>query len=788
MLSELRSATRGLVKWRGAVVAALTLAIGIGTTTGLYALVRVLLADMPGVPDLDRLGRVYASSRALGVERSQVALNEFDSTLSSATSFSAIGAYSAADVLLGTGPDVRPAIAGYASPAFFSAMGVPPAEGRVFTAADVTDSHNPVILSAALWRRQFPNGHVGVSTMWVDGIERTVIGVMPPEFRYDFVGIAADLWVPLGRASMGMPAIVSVYARLRNDVAWPSAQAELEALSRGPGGSTSPAPSRTATKSGQWSWRAIPIEDDTRYRAVTAYGLTLGPALLLLLIACLNVACLVMARGIERDKELTVRRALGATRARIVRLLLTENLVLALVSGALGGGLAMLILRALAAKFALVQPALASRITADSTLLPIALATSALACLLFGTMPALRLSTRDVAASLNGVPSAYRIQIAGYGARDVIVFAEVAAAVGLVVWAAMTYTLIAELGAIRFAFRADRVVAMRVPAATAADVARRVTGIPGVTRTAIASGMLGGGGRVTVETNAGRATVVSRVPIGEGFLDTLGLALVRGRGFDRSEMNGASRVAIMSESAARQLAPEGDALGMQVSTFGREPATVIGICRDAIDFGALSEAAVAAPSELYVPYEPPAVTNEAVVLARMAIDPHPALRAIAAAAEIPAAQKPVRPVILSEDLGRPTDLATMRLGVQLLFSFAGLTLLLAASGVFSVISQSIAQRSREFGIRLAVGATPRRVVGMVLMRETKLIGLGIGVGLVFTMALTRALFAELVRLNVVVPSLWVGALAGATAVAALALMFATWRIIRLEPAAILRRP
>src|SRR5215831_11365021 len=117
MLSELRSATRSLFGWRGgAIVAALTLAIGIGTTTGLYALVRVLLADMPGVPDLDRLGRVYASSRPLGVERSAVALNEFDSTLSSAKSFSAIGAYAEVDATIGTGQDVRPAIAGYASP------------------------------------------------------------------------------------------------------------------------------------------------------------------------------------------------------------------------------------------------------------------------------------------------------------------------------------------------------------------------------------------------------------------------------------------------------------------------------------------------------------------------------------------------------------------------------------------------------------------------------------------------------------------------------------------------
>jgi predicted permease len=774
MLSELRSAIRSLVRWRGgAVVAALTLAVGIGTTTGLYALVRLMLVDMPGVPRLDRVARVYASSQALGVERSRVALPEFDSTLTNTASFSAIGAYADVDAMLGTGQDVRPVIAGYASPAFFTAMGVPPIEGRVFSPADIADTRHPVILSDALWRRQSAGGPVGLATIVIDGIERTVVGVMPPEFRYEFVGIGADLWLPLGRASVRTPAIVNVYARLRDGVEWPAAQSELAALSRG---------------GGQWTWRAIPISDDTRYRMVAAYGFTLGPALLVLLIACVNVACLLMARGIERDKELSVRRALGATRAQVVRLLLTENLVLALVSGAIGGGFAVLILRLLASRFAAVQPSLASRISVDLSLLPVATITSALACLIFGTTPALRLSRRDVAASLNGVPAAHRIQIAGYGARDVIVFAEIAASVGLIVWTAMAYTLFARIGAVRFAFDAGHVVAMRVPAGRAAAVATRVAGIPGVTRTAISSGMLGGGGRVTVETSEGRSAVVSRVPVGEGFLDTLGIALVRGRGFDRSEINGAAGVAILSESAARQLAANGNALGMQVRTLGRQPVTVIGICRDAIDSGVLGQAATFAPVELYVPYEAPAITGEAVVLARMSIDPHATLRAIGAAAEIPAAQKPARPVILSEDLGRPTDLRTMMVALKILFAFAVLTLLLAASGVFSVISQSIAQRRRELAVRLAIGATPGRVLGMVLLRETKLIALGIGVGLVFTMALTRALFVELVTLNAVVPGLWVGALAFAAFVAALALTLATYRLIRLEPAAVLRRP
>jgi predicted lysophospholipase L1 biosynthesis ABC-type transport system permease subunit len=252
-------------------------------------------------------------------------------------------------------------------------------------------------------------------------------------------------------------------------------------------------------------------------------------------------------------------------------------------------------------------------------------------------------------------------------------------------------------------------------------------------------------------------------------------------------MNGTSSVAILSESAARQLGYGRDALGMEIRTFGRRPALVVGICRDAIDFGALSKVGVGAPSELYVPYEPPAMTSEAVVLARMSIDPHPALHAIAAAAQIPAAQKPARAVILSEDQGRPGNQATTMLVVKMLFAFSLVTLVLAASGVYAVIGQAVALRTREFGVRLAIGATPRRVLGPVLVRETKLIALGIGVGLVFTMAFTRALFADLARVSLVVPTIWLAALGFASLVAAVALTFATSRIVRLDPAAVLRR-
>ena len=476
----------------------MTLAVGIGTTTSLYALVRVMLADFPGVPELDRVGRVYASSQALGVERAPVALNEFDSSLSRATSFAAIGAYAQVDVALGSGANEHQVTAGYASPAFFRVMGVPPAAGRVFSDVDLDASQPVVVLSEALWRKQFPEGGLTNASVSINGIDRAVVGVMPAHFSYGFVGIGADLWIPLARASHDTPAIVSIFARLRPGVGWPAAAAELGAMK---------------LKTGPWTCRAIPIQDDTRHRAAGAYGFTLGPAIIVLLIACVNVACMLLARGIAREKELSVRRALGATRARVIRQLLQEHLLLALVSGALGCALAIALLRVIASAFAAVQPALAARIAIDVGLLPIALGASVVASLLFGVLPAVRLSRRDVAASLNGVPAPHRMHIAGYGARDLVVFVELACAVGLVVFAAMLLNLFSAMRLVRPTFPADRIVAMRVPARDVDAVSARVAAIPGVVRVTVSSGMPGGAisrsRAVLVRTDGGRAVPMS---------------------------------------------------------------------------------------------------------------------------------------------------------------------------------------------------------------------------------------------------------------------------------------
>jgi predicted permease len=667
--------------------------------------------------------------------------------------------------------------AGYASPAFFAAMGVGAVQGRLFGAADADPTQPTVIVSDALWRNQFNGRSLGDATLIVDGIERGVVGIMPRSFHFSLIGVTADLWIPLERASFGAPATVALFARLRDDAGWPVARAELSALAR-------------ARRQG--TWRAIPIEDDQKQRAATTMTLTLGPAMLVLLIACINVGCMLMARGVQRDTELSIRQALGATRIRIVRQLFAESLLLATAGGTLGCALAVGILRAVGSGLAAIQPAMAERLGTGFDLLPLALSAAIGSSVLFGTVPAVRLSRRDVAASLNGVPARYRIHIAGYGVRDLVVFFEVASAVGLVVFAALISTIISGISGAAPQFAAERLVVVNVPVRDVDEVMTRIRRIPGVEDTTRTSAMMGGmivrSQAEQLQADASRTVFVSLIGVGPAFFDTIRLPIVRGRTFNRDEVSPAAGVAVISESAARLLAPQGDALGIQVRRVGGISGSlvVIGICRDAVDFGPLTRAGLV-PPDVYVPYTRPE-RGDALVLARVGGDPHKLLKPIASdLMKMSLAGTVPKPRILSDELEAEHDGGAGLVVWKLVGALCVIALVLASSGVFAVVSQSVAQRTREFGIRLALGAAPRRVLTMVVARETKLIAAAIGAGAAFTFGLTRLMFAELMTVARTTPALWAAVGLGCATLAGAAVFFATRRIVTLDPLVVLRR-
>jgi hypothetical protein len=403
---------------------------------------------------------------------------------------------------------------------------------------------------------------------------------------------------------------------------------------------------------------------------------------------------------------------------------------------------------------------------------------------LFGLLPVVRLSRRDIVTSLKGGSRSATGRFAGYRARDLVVFVEVGAAVALVVTTALFVRFFMELQRITPLFPADQIVVVGLPPPEARSAVDRIAGIPGVRAVTAASSMPGtssGSDAASARTDSGRSGRVGVVGIQRSFFDTLGIPIVRGRSFDASEAG--TTAAIVSEAAARLLWPTGEPIGARLSVATRTgtwTTTVVGVSGNAFDGGGLTRSGLI-PPDIYVPLD--AKPGSRVLLfARAAADPRLLVKPVGLAART----SPSAPLPRAERL-EPEFIHDDSLFVVRLFGGFGLTaLLLAATGIFGVVSQSVAQRTTEFGVRMAMGATTRQVLRMVLAREGKLIAAAVGTGMTGTILVTRSAFVEMLVISGSDPRMWlvVAALCGGTAVVAVTL--ATWRIARLDPWQVLR--
>jgi len=777
MLRDIRIAARTLRHWGfGALVAVATLAVGIGSATTLYTVLRVVLeGSAPAIDGLAQIGRLYATSPSLGVERTLVTVSDFDQTLAGARSFEAMAAYTSAELAVGTEPSAETWSVTRVSPAFFTVLRARSTAGRLFTAADFTGSRSVAVVSEAIWRRKFPDRSINETpTLWMAGAERRVVGVLPQEFEFPFIGVSGDAWIPLAADGSDAEARVAVIARLRGDISWTKASAEL--------GTFAPPLRRDSS----YRWQAIPLDQDTRKRLVNATGVTLMPALIVLIIACVNVSCMLLARGVRRDTELSIRAALGASRGRIFGQLLTESMVLAGVGGIGGAFLALGAIRLIGAVLLPLKPAIAAQVLSGLGLLPAALASATLACVVFGALPAVRLSRRDIASSLKGVASTHRVRVAGYGARDLVVFFELGFAVVLVAVAAMWLSFFTMLQQSSPSFPADEVVIDRIASQDLAPITERVRAIPGVDRLTIASDRPG---RLRARTTLLRATSgrVARgalLGVSESFFETLGLEVVRGRTFDSTESGRGVAVVVVTQSVAAALWPEEDALGKEVFVDSptAAPLRVIGVSRNPVEFGGLG---ILHAGDAYRPLDV-AATDRVTLLVR-GRNAKALIRQVAVAAHPSPLSQSATPVTFADavaaEFSQPEGLSL----IQILTGFGLVALLLAASGIFGVISETLAQRTTEFGVRMALGATTARILRMVLAREVQLIGAAIGASAVATVMVTRTLFAELVAVSAGNPQ-WPVALMLACGVIALAATgLAAYRIVRLDAWEVLRR-
>ena len=761
-LRDLALAARSLRRTPGfAAVAVLTLAVGIGATTAIYRVVdAVLLRPLP-FADAGRLVVV----RQHRVEDARTPLEatypDFVEWRAQARSFDGVAAVptNASRFVLetpdGGGEQVYGALG---SGELFAVLGARPLLGRTLRPEDDRAGAAPVaVVGHRLWRTRLGGDPAAVGRpVTLGGTTYTVVGVMPPGFEFPR---AAELWVPLlpaidTLAQSRQVGFLNVVARLRPDASVERADAEMDAVTARVMAANGPAGLRVAAT-------VTRLSDELLADARPALRLLLAAAALLLAAACANVANLMLARGGARRAELAVRAALGAGRGRLVRQMLAEAALLAVAGTVLALVLCAAGLDALVALGPARDLAGAERIAVDARVLGFAAALALLTAAAFGVLPALRDASTDPADALRGGVAAGRATAGGRGRRVLraLVAAQVALAVVLLVGAGLLGRSFAKLRGVELGFDRTRTLTAQVylPEAKYPSVAEartfydelvaRAGRLPGVEA---AAGVLirplegpdGFDYPVTVEGRGAdeqaRNPLLNYEAVTSDYFRAMGIPLLRGRGFTADDRADAPPVVVVSRAVAERFWPNGDAVGRRIKWGGpasRRPwVTVVGVAGDGRYRGARE-----VTLDVYVPHtQSPWPLNHVVLRASREGG------AVAAAAALRSELRAMDPGVRAVDVatvGEMLDrsLTRPRFNALLLGLFAGAALVLGAVGIYGVTSYATAQRAREMGIRLALGARPGDVRGLVMREAAGMAAAGIAVGVVAALAASRLL-------------------------------------------------
>ena len=795
LLQDLRFGARTL--WRSpgfTLVAVLTVALGVGANTALFGAVHaVLLRPLPYAAP-DRLVAVALTSDASASQATLLALRERTRTLTDVA-----GYYRSSVTLTGSG---EPEVLGgaRASAELFSALGVAPRLGRALQAADNRPGAERVaVLGHGLWLRRF-GGDAGVvgRTVTLDGMPHVVVGVMPRGFS--FPGDDVGLWFPLRLDPTSGDSDISyltLLGRLAPGTGMTEAHAELRALGAA---LRAERPDVYPEGFGELA-RVTPLRDLLVGEVGPVLLLLLGAVGCVLLIACANVAGLLLARATGRRAELAVRAALGAGAGRLARQMLTESVLLGLVGGLVGLVLARWGADAVGAALPGTLPD-AGQVGLDGPVLAFGLFLSLAVGLLFGLVPALRVARADPheglrAGGTGGLGRGQRRLLGG------LVAGEVALALMLTVGASLMLQTVWKLQRVDAGFTPERVLTLRVELPDDArygdggggavffrEALERVRALPGVesvgaiNRLPLASANVGV--RLRVEgrpTPLDGSAEVDRRIVTSGYFDTLRVPLLRGRALDASDARSDTRVALVNEALARRFFPGEDALGRRVWTdFEGEGrwTTIVGVVGDT-----RNEALGTAPRpQLYRPHvQVPTLGMTLVVRTRG--EPLGLARGVREALWTLDPDVPVDQVRTLEQVARGS-IATPRLVLSLLVLFALLALVLGAVGLYGVMSYAVGQRTYEFGVRLALGASGADVLRQVAGEGLVLAGAGIAAGLALGVAAGRFLSGLVFGVGTTDPLTLFGASGVLAVVALLASLVPAWRAARVDPGRVLR--
>jgi putative ABC transport system permease protein len=758
LLSDLRQSLRTLRRNPAfAIGAILVLALGIGANTAIFSIVNAAMLRPLPFDDPDRLVQIWHVPPAKsfpGIDLFSVSPANYLDWKSQSTSFDSMSIYGFRGLTFGGTDHPELIQASAVPPDFFTVLRAQPLLGRTFTRDDDHPNPRTILLSYKLWRDRFASdpGIVG-RDITVDSQSFNVVGVMPERFRMpDF----AKAWVPLGwtdadRAVRGNHNY-NVVARLKPQITIDQAKSDLAAIS-------SRLEQQYPEDDKGWSATAIPLREQMIGDVRTALLVLLGAVAFVLLIACANVANLVLAKTLARGKEMAIRSALGAGRIVLLRHILVETLLLSVIGGLLGLLLARGVIELSVKLLADRLPAF-MEVTLDAQVLAYTLLLSIAAGVLAGLFPSLRFSRVDLNEALKqGTRGG---SDAGGKARNVLVVAEVALSLVLLIGAGLMIRTLWQLRDVRPGFDSSNVLTMSVAIphgrfATPSgeinffhDVLQRVKTLPGVEEAgAIDSLPLDGGGSHQPFSIEGRPVLpmadqpeVDVRLISTGYLPTMHVPVIRGRDFEESDAAGRPGVVLISDALAHRFFPNEDPIGkhLTLTFFADAPREIVGIVGN-VKTDQLSETrpvdTIYMSANQLGPSTGEAWDSFGLSLAvRTKSDPHRAANEVAGAIHEFGPDIPVSNVLSMDDL-IAQSMSPQRFNMMLLAAFAGLALLLAAVGIYGVLSYTVRRRVREIGIRMALGASQSDILRLVVGDGMKPILIGVALGVVAAIALSR---------------------------------------------------